>query len=365
MGLPPWLVGWIVPVRESFSLLPQAALSVYLRNYSKRYWVWRMGMCVQLLCTIGLIGMCWYAMHGHTQIHAFLFALLFLATIAIYSIGRACSSLTVKDIQADVVEKGRRGSLIGNTTMLSGVLSIVIALPIAIYPVFQEQNSLLLLALLSALMVGTAIFLMWPIRTEVMPDVEQDKKGPALQNLLPQLSKKARRFILVRAIFTHSALVAPFFMLSQSSVAERLALYYLVAEALAALVAARLWGKLSDKSARSTLRLSGGMAVSACVGLLLLQPDELWLSIGLFFLLSIAHTGVRNGRKTYTLDIEEGQSRTELVGSANTIIGLVLLIVGAVYAALQPWLGEGVVVIMTAMLTLGVAMTFTLAKEKD
>ena len=47
IGAPAWMIGWLVPIRESGALLPQALLGVYLRRHSARHVVWRTGMCVQ------------------------------------------------------------------------------------------------------------------------------------------------------------------------------------------------------------------------------------------------------------------------------------------------------------------------------
>lgn len=48
----------------------------------------------------------------------------------------------------------------------------------------------------------------------------------------------------------------------------------------------------------------------------------------LFFALSIAHSGVRLGRKTYLEDIAEGDQRTDYVAVSNTVIGVLLLLAG-------------------------------------
>ena len=53
-----------------------------------------------------------------------------------------------------------------------------------------------------------------------------------------------------------------------------------------------------------------------------------WLMLGLFFLLSVTHEGVRLGRKTYLVDMASGNRRTEYVAVSNSIIGLLLLVIG-------------------------------------
>ena len=48
----------------------------------------------------------------------------------------------------------------------------------------------------------------------------------------------------------------------------------------------------------------------------------------MYFLLSVAHQGARVGRKTYVVDIAEGNQRTDYVAVSNTAIGFVLLFTG-------------------------------------
>ena len=54
-----------------------------------------------------------------------------------------------------------------------------------------------------------------------------------------------------------------------------------------------------------------------------------WSVVAGYFILSIAHAGVRIGRKTYLVDMAEGNRRTDYVAVSNTVIGFALLAVGA------------------------------------
>ena len=50
----------------------------------------------------------------------------------------------------------------------------------------------------------------------------------------------------------------------------------------------------------------------------------------LYFLLTVAHQGVRLGRKTYLVDMAEGNKRTDYVSVSNTVIGAILLLFGSI-----------------------------------
>jgi hypothetical protein len=68
-----------------------------------------------------------------------------------------------------------------------------------------------------------------------------------------------------------------------------------------------------------------------------------------YFTLSIAHSGVRVGRKTYVVDLATGNKRTDYVAISNTIIGVVLLMVGSV-GVLAPLIGNhGVIALLSLM----------------
>jgi hypothetical protein len=82
--------------------------------------------------------------------------------------------------------------------------------------------------------------------------------------------------------------------------------------------------------------LLGGIAAAlTCLGMALLglaldgSPWLVWVVVAGYFVLSIAHAGVRIGRKTYLVDMAEGNRRTDYVAVSNTVIGVALLVVGA------------------------------------
>ena len=83
-----------------------------------------------------------------------------------------------------------------------------------------------------------------------------------------------------------------------------------------------------------------------------LAPDLVataWFLPFAYFALSIAHSGVRVGRKTYVVDLATGNTRTDYVAISNTVIGVVLLLVGGV-GALTPLIGNhGVIALLSLM----------------
>jgi hypothetical protein len=72
-----------------------------------------------------------------------------------------------------------------------------------------------------------------------------------------------------------------------------------------------------------------------------------WTYPILFFVLGIAHSGVRLGRKTYVLDLAGGQKRTDYVAVSNSVIGLVLLLTGSIGALSSVMPPEGVIFVLS------------------
>ncbi|WP_370245229.1 MFS transporter [Alteromonas abrolhosensis] len=351
VGAPVWMIGWLVPIRESGALLPQVLISICLRKHAQRHIVWRIGMITQVFSVVGML-------LSVILFSGFIAGILVLASLVLLSLGRSACSLTVKDMEADVAKKGERGNLIGVASTVSGVVTLVIAIPLVIYDGALTSNILLVVLCASMLAFILTLICVWPIKTRV--EVEDSPENTFSINFDTTIYK----FIFVRGLFVHSALVAPYFMIERNGDVKELLPIYIGAEATAALLSSIIWGKIADKSAKLTLRLSGLLALGACVGLLFWQTSSIVTSALLFFVLSVAHAGVRTGRKTYSLDVKEGHDRTELVGFSNTAIGIILLAFGALYAALAPALSFSVVYIMAGMLLLAVATTVILPDEK-
>lgn len=351
VGAPVWMIGWLVPIRESGALLPQVLISIYLRKHAQRHIVWRIGMITQVFSVVGML-------LSVILFSGFIAGILVLASLVLLSLGRSACSLTIKDMEADVAKKGERGNLIGVASTVSGVVTLVIAIPLVIYDGTLTSNILLVVLCASMLAFILTLICVWPIKTRV--EVENSSENTFSINFDTTIYK----FIFVRGLFVHSALVAPYFMIERNGDVKELLPIYIGAEATAALLSSIIWGNIADKSAKLTLRLSGLLALGACVGLLFWQTSSIVTSALLFFVLSVAHAGVRTGRKTYSLDVKEGHDRTELVGFSNTAIGIILLAFGALYAALAPALSFSVVYIMAGMLLLAVATTVILPDEK-
>ncbi len=96
-----------------------------------------------------------------------------------------------------------------------------------------------------------------------------------------------------------------------------------------------MWGVLSDKSSRMTLSiaaLTAGLLGIIVVTIFATVPEytsSITFYAVILFILGVAHAGVRIDRKTHIVDLASGDQKAEYVALSNTIIGIGLILLGA------------------------------------
>ncbi|MDY7096153.1 MAG: MFS transporter [Acidobacteriota bacterium] len=352
-GAPGALVGLLVPIRESGSMLPQIVLGGWVRRLAVRKWVWVLGSVLQALAIAG-IGAAAAFTSGTTA------GLLILAAVVVFSLSRSLSSMASKDVKGKILPKGRRGRAGGLAASISGALTMGVALAlVGIQPGELSPQTLgLLLAAAGALwLLAAGLFARIaeePGETDGSADFSD-----ALERLrLLRRETQFRRFVLARALFVSTALAGPYYvLLARERAGEEISLlaYFVLAGGLASTLSSLIWGRWADRSSRRVMLTAAGLA--SVLGVLVFAVarwqqqwlDSPWVPLVGFFVLSIAHEGVRQGRKTHVVDMAEGNRRTDYVATANTLIGLVLLATSAL-GALVTWVGpEGMLLILALL----------------
>jgi MFS family permease len=200
-----------------------------------------------------------------------------------------------------------------------------------------------------------ALILMSPLSIKLA--TQESSQNPFKLLKLVVANKALKHLVISRSLALHAALVAPYFIALSTSAEQQNSVQtialFLMASALAALLSGYIWGVLSDKSAKRCIQIALLLSCVACgVFYLCLDNASLGLNAFMFFLLSVGHAGIRVGRKTYILDIAEGEQRSQFVASANTLVGLVLLVTGALYAAIYAWINHYIILLMLVILGL-------------
>jgi len=339
IGAPVWMIGLLVPIRESLALLPQLGIAGWMRAKPRRKWFWVAGAALQGASVIAMIG-------AALMLPASAAGAVILLLLAIFSLGRGVCSASYKDVQGKTIAKTRRGTLSGYAASAAGGVAMVLGVVLWFTPI--ETNSVTPIALLLAF-AGVA----WLFAAVIFSSLREyagatEGGGNALSAAWQSLglirSKPAfGRFIAVRGLLIATALAAPYYAeLARSSGGDAIAnlAILLALSGLASLVSAPIWGRFSDRSSRQVLIITGGFAavlnvvVALCAAWGVGAALGVWPYAAAYFVLAGLHAGVRLGRKTYLTDLGDPSDRAQLTAVANTTIGVVLLAGGAVIAAI-------------------------------
>lgn len=355
LSVPGLFTAFLVPVRESGSLIPQLVIASYIRGQQRRKWAFVVGSLLQALAILAMAGVA-LSLSGAAAGAGITTALVF------FSLARGLCSVASKDVTGKTVPKTRRGRLNGWSGSLAGFATLGIGV-VLLQGLGGDDSDLLLFALL--LLVAA---LLWVVAAFAYGMIEEEPGASeggsnAITEALARLrllidDRPFRRFVMARSLLLCSALMAPFIVVlahDKTSAAAAMLGLFVIADGLAGLLSAPFWGRFSDISSRQVMVYAG--SVAAAVGVLLVMLVTLfpalatkpWLYPLFFFALAVAHAGVRLGRKTYIVDMAGGNKRTDYVAVSNTVIGVVLLLAGSTGALTAIMPVTGVILVLAAM----------------
>ncbi|PVY69980.1 MFS-type transporter involved in bile tolerance (Atg22 family) [Tamilnaduibacter salinus] len=322
------LVAWLVPIRESGSLIPQMVIGAWVRRKPVRKGFWALGSFGQAISVAGMAASVWF-LEGMSAGYGVIAALI------LFSLARGFCSVSMKDVQGKCIPRSRRGRLSGLATTLGGSATVVLTVLL-----FWDRGDPGV-AFYAALLLLAAAF--WVIAGGLFLTVEEyagETKGGgnALRDALRNLSllrddPPFRHFVIARTLLLCSALASPYFvLLAQNHSTNGWMLGgFLLVSSLASSVSASVWGWMADRSSRQVMIRGATLASAVCLlvgALAAAGTGSIWLYLVGFFLLGIAHAGVRLGRKTYLVDMAGGNKRTDYTSVSNTVIGFMLLMTG-------------------------------------
>jgi MFS family permease len=361
---PVFLISFIVPIRESGSMMPQIIISSYIRKKEVRKWVWVAGSLIQFI-SIAAIGLVAISMTGTGA------GIAIILLLVLFSLARGLCSVAFKDVMGKTIPKTRRGRLKGFTTSFSGILVLAAGL-FLIYKSSEEQS----IEFYAYLIMGAAA--LWLLAAIVYSGIKEfPGETSGGRNGLKEAFKKIdllrkdkpfRNFVISRSLLLCSALTAPFYiLLAHNFIGKESYLLglFIIANGLASVISAPFWGKMADRSSKRVMVI--GAIITSALGILIFLivslseslRNQVWLYPVAYFMLGIAHSGVRIGRKTYIVDMAGGNKRTDYVAVGNTIIGLVLLITGGISALASIISVEGIIL---ALSLFGIAGAITSSK---
>jgi hypothetical protein len=131
VGAPAALTSWLVPVRESGSLIPQLLIGAWVRRHAWRARFWVLASLAQGGCVAGMAGAVWW-LDGDVA------GWSVIALLVAFSLARGVCSVAMKDVQGKCIPKARRGRLSGLASTIAGL--VVVGLGLALFGQSDEPN---------------------------------------------------------------------------------------------------------------------------------------------------------------------------------------------------------------------------------
>ncbi|MEE4330660.1 MAG: MFS transporter [Wenzhouxiangella sp.] len=354
LGAPGIFTAFLVPIRESGSLIPQLLIGSFVRRFPVRKWTFVLGCLLQGLA-VAAMAVVAVSLTGTAA------GLALILALTVFSLARGLCSVASKDVLGKTVPKTRRGRVSGWSETLAGLITVGIGIGLLLGPSEPDSMAPYLLLLASAAGLWLLAAGSYALIREYKGATEGG--GNALAEAVKRLrllleDRPFRHFVIARSLLLCSALSAPFFIMLAHEQTDGTLLVlglFVIADGLASLFSAPFWGQFADRSSRRVMILAGaaaGLTGLTLVTIVTLVPGlagSQWLYPLFFFALAIAHSGVRLGRKTYIVDLGGGNKRTDYVSVSNTVIGVVLLMTGSVGALTTVVPVSGVILILAAM----------------
>lgn len=358
VGAPVFLIGYLVPIRESLALLPQILVGAAIRRFAVRKGFWVASSLIEGLCILAMGGVALAGLRGTPA------GWMIVGLLAVFSLARGVASIAGKDTLGKTVSKGRRGRIGGYASTVSGLVATAVGFYLVLSPE-QARPDWLLYALL------VAAGLCWLVAAATFSAIAEypgaTDGGRGFSDLLRDQvvlllkDRELQIFLAARTLMISTALTGPIYVyLAQQAAGQSLAgLGWLVlSSGLAGALSSSFWGIFSDTSSRATMAVGAlvagllGLFVLFSLALLPTVAGSIFFYVGALFVLGIAHAGVRIGRKTHIVDLAGGDRRSEYVALSNTIIGVLLLAFGVLAGVLLS-LGAAVALAALSVMALG------------
>jgi MFS family permease len=336
VGAPLFFLGLLVPIRESLALLPQILFGSLIRRYPIRKGFWAVSSIVQGGCVIAMGAVAAFGVEGIAAGSAI------IGLLVIFSCARGVASIAAKDTMGKTVSKGKRGKVSGYAATASGVFAGLVGLYLVLGPADARPEWLLYLLLIVAGLCWFAAAVVFNQTREYPGATDggrsfRDVIGDQVRLLLSDA--ELQKFLLARALMISTGLATPVYVLmAQAETGSTLngLGWLIVAAGFAGAISSSVWGAFSDQSSRMTM--AAGAAVAGGLGLVVVCALTLLPGLAshieffavVLFISSVAHAGVRIGRKTHIVDLAGGDRKAEYVALSNTLIGVILLILGVI-----------------------------------
>ena len=357
LGAPAVYAGALVPIREAGALLPQMPLASVLQKLDQRKWMWVLGSAGQGI-SAALIVLAALTLEGAAA------GLAICAALAALALCRAACSVSYKDILGKTVEKAQRGAVTGLAGSASSIGVLIFAALLMSGLAQSREVVVAAIALAAGLWVAAAMLFSTMQEKDSHTESGTNASFSVLKGNAP-----LQRFIIVRGLLVSTALAPPYLVVlaGEGTLSQLGAL--VLASAAASFVSSYVWGRLSDRSSRQVLMLSGLLGAASmgiAVGVWAFGfATVFWVMPLVLFILMIAYHGVRQARSTYLVDLAKEDERAAYAAVSNTVIGTLLLLAGVVGGGAALLGAQATLMVFAAMAIVAAWVAYGLPEVED
>lgn len=355
LGTPIWMFGFLMPIKQTFSLLPQMVVAGQIRQLAERKWVWVGSGIIQALCLLLMIPVALWL----SPVAAGFFL---LALLIIFSTASGTASVAFQDVLGKTIDKGHRGKLLARRALVGGILTTVAGLLLNRYRGNQQDLTPVLILLLVAVVLWLLAAFFFALVREFPGAVQGGRNALSESRAGLQLWRQQRgfrRFLQARSLLLSVELATPFFVLHAGQLLQlkiQSIGALVIAVGLSQILSSPFWGRMADRSSKNVMTLSAVIAfgsVTLAIGLTFLPFYSLQYAgyLLVFVLIGLAEAGVRLGRKTYLVDATSHEERATYTAFSNSVVGIIAILSG-ITGLIAQWLGASVMLLAIAVFML-------------
>lgn len=355
LGTPIWMFGFLMPIKQTFSLLPQMVVAGQIRQLARRKWVWVGSGIVQAFCLLAMIPVALWLPPTPAG-----FSLL--ALLIIFSAASGTASVAFQDVLGKTIDKGHRGKLLARRALVGGILTTVAGFLLNRYRGNQQDVTPILILLLVAAVLWLLAAFFFALIREFPGAVQGGRNAISESRVGLQFFRQQRgfrQFLLARSLLLSVELATPFFVLHAGHLLQlkiQSIGSLVIAVGISQMLSSPFWGQMADRTSKNVMSLSALIALSSVfLALMLIFVPVYSIQYAGYFLvfvfIGLAEAGVRLGRKTYLVDATPHGERATYTAFSNSMVGIIAIISGIIGLVAQ-WLGASVMLLVIAIFML-------------
>ena len=372
-----FLIGLVVPLRDSGWYLPQLFVSSYLQYRDRMLPIYRHMSVVRSVVWLGM-GLAILLIRDPIALLS-----VFYALFTINSLASGVSGLSFMDVVAKTIPSRRRGSFFGSRLFFGSLLGLaasgLVDAALGGTLGFPYFTAIALLCFVSWAAASSGLFAFSIIREP--PGEIREEPSTLGQHVrraarLPRDNHNFRLLLIGRAMLILTYMAAPFYGLyatRELGADDRIIGVFLAARTIAFLVANPAWARISNRRGnRLVVLIALLFGVLMPIAALIVKPilnlsgvpqaHWVYFYVPVFVLWGAFESGVGVGGVNLLLDLAPPSDRSIYIGLTNSVLGVALLST-ALGGVLVDWIGlRGVFVFALACYLMGFA---AIARMRD